>query len=78
MFALVHAQAEATRLVAALQRRAEQQEGGLLAAADIFSIADEIDLQVENVRILIEELNEGGELWPVLLPERRIPLLFLS
>eukprot|EP00884_Botryococcus_braunii_P012720 jgi/Botrbrau1/21449/Bobra.0216s0057.1 len=52
--------AEMVRFIKALEQHVANQDKTLLSASDMFAVADEIDLQVENIRILIDEMNEAG------------------
>jgi hypothetical protein len=59
-------QAEMVRFINALEKHLSSEDKTLLSASDMFAIADEIDLQVENIRSLIDEMNEAGENWNLL------------
>lgn len=51
---------EISRFLKALVMYAREENKSLLSVSDMCYVADEIVLQVENVRDLIETLNESG------------------
>lgn len=53
-------QAEMHRFINSLGQHLKTQDKTLLAAADMFAVADAIDLQVENIHNMIDEMNEAG------------------
>ncbi|GAX76612.1 hypothetical protein CEUSTIGMA_g4058.t1 [Chlamydomonas eustigma] len=56
--------AEAKRFLTALRRTAERQGGGrnTFSLGELFSLANEINLQVKDVSAFISHLNDGGDL----------------
>jgi DNA helicase MCM8 len=55
-------QKEAKRFLSFLQRKSAAEEKSLFTIAELFSIADEICLQVPDMDMLIEKLNDAGHL----------------
>lgn len=55
-------QGEAKRFLGALARRAEAEDRALFSIAELFSIADDLELNVPDTREFIESLNEAGVL----------------
>ncbi|CAM6118553.1 unnamed protein product [Calypogeia fissa] len=55
-------QKEAKRFLNALQQRADLRQDALITTAELYSIADEIELKVKNLEAFIENLNNAGYL----------------
>lgn len=54
------------RFIKALEQHLRNQGKTMLAAADMFTVADATDLQVENIHNMIDEMNEAGNQTPAL------------
>lgn len=57
-------QNEAKRFLAGLSKFAQVHQKEELSLAEIYSVADSIELQVEDIRQFIDDLNDAG--WAVL------------
>ncbi|KAL3683899.1 hypothetical protein R1sor_001921 [Riccia sorocarpa] len=55
-------QKEAKRFLSSLQQRADIQQNAVFSVAELFSLADEIELKVPDVNVLIDNLNQAGYL----------------
>jgi hypothetical protein len=55
-------QAEGRRFIAALERAAAAKHSSLFDLAELYTIADRIELQAE-VPALLEDLRDAGERW---------------
>lgn len=53
-------QAEAKRFLGALARRAQVEGRALFSVAELYEVADALELQVPNTADLITELNDMG------------------
>lgn len=62
-------QSEAWRFLSALKRYTQAQGKSCVSMADIYSVADEIELQVDNIRDFVDQLNDAGKLffWGILI-----------
>ncbi|CAD7699627.1 unnamed protein product [Ostreobium quekettii] len=61
-------QVEARRFLGALARHAQNQGGNIVTMSDIYSVANEIELQVQDVREFVDQLNEAGGILFSMLP----------
>ena len=54
--------AEAKRFLGALSRIARVERRAVFPIHELYSVADDLELQVEDMTALIDSLNESGEL----------------
>jgi DNA helicase MCM8 len=54
--------AEAKRFLTTMSKMANAQGRKVFSVAEMYSIADDIHLQVDDMKTLIEKLNDAGEL----------------
>lgn len=59
---LVCMQAEARRFLGALAKRCQLSGSALVSTAQLFALADDLELAVPNMSDLIAELNDAGAL----------------
>ncbi|KAG6550803.1 hypothetical protein Mapa_007707 [Marchantia paleacea] len=55
-------QKEAKRFLSALQQRADLQQNAVFTIAELYSLADEIELRVPDLNTFIDNLNQAGYL----------------
>ena len=63
----IHVQAEGRRFIAALERAAVAKRSALFDVAQLYAIADRIELQAE-VPALLEDLRDAGEQCALCIP----------
>lgn len=63
-------QAEARRFLAALGNRAKLQGSSEFAVAELFDVADSLELRVPDLSSFIEALNDAGAVPSPVIPRR--------